>query len=387
MSIGRLKDESRDVQDLEKKRKTEQQDSGALSRNLVLCSYAQNRLFGSILDDLHPSFVILYDPDVQFIRELEVFNAEHPQKKVQIYFLAYEESAELQTYLSELSKEKNAFEQLIHQKSYMMIPRNAYDIGRQNNVLHEPPALSMDTRTGGRAKKVTTVPTKIICDVREFRSALPSMLHQSGLEVLPVTLEVGDFILTPQYCVERKGISDLFGSFKSGRLFNQAEQMARYYDTPILLIEFTNGKAFSLQNISDLGPEITQHNICSRMTLLVLHFPKLRLLWSKSPRMTVDLFKQLKHTKHEPDLDHAVRMGNSHPDDNSCHDETAMKYHNLTCHDMLLKLPGVTAHNVRKLTAHVHNLKELSAASKRDLMDWIGQANGKALHHFLTRKL
>jgi hypothetical protein len=70
--------------------------------------------------------------------------------------------------------------------------------------------------------------------MREFRSALPSMLHQRGLQVqtpphqlaplahteqvLPATLEVGDYILSPDICIERKGVDDLFGSFASGRL-------------------------------------------------------------------------------------------------------------------------------------------------------------------------
>jgi ERCC4-type nuclease len=42
-----------------------------------------------------------------------------------------------------------------------------------------------------------------------------------------VTLTVGDFVVSPLVCVERKSISDLFGSFKSGRLFHQAEAMSK----------------------------------------------------------------------------------------------------------------------------------------------------------------
>ena len=49
-------------------------------------------------------------------------------------------------------------------------------------------------------------------DMREFRSELPSILHKRGIRVDPVTLEVGDYILTPEICVERKSISDLIGS-------------------------------------------------------------------------------------------------------------------------------------------------------------------------------
>ena len=60
---------------------------------------------------------------------------------------------------------------------------------------------------------------QVIVDMREFRSSLPSLLHASGLLVLPVTLTVGDYILTPDICVERKSIPDLVSSFNSGRLY------------------------------------------------------------------------------------------------------------------------------------------------------------------------
>ena len=65
---------------------------------------------------------------------------------------------------------------------------------------------------------VLTVFDQVIVDMREFRSSLPSLLHASGLLVLPVTLTVGDYILTPDICVERKSIPDLVSSFNSGRL-------------------------------------------------------------------------------------------------------------------------------------------------------------------------
>jgi ERCC4-type nuclease len=53
--------------------------------------------------------------------------------------------------------------------------------------------------------------SKVIVDMREFRSELPSILHKRNIQVDPVTLEVGDYILTPEICVERKSISDLIG--------------------------------------------------------------------------------------------------------------------------------------------------------------------------------
>lgn len=62
---------------------------------------------------------------------------------------------------------------------------------------------------------------KIIVDMREFRSELPSLIHKRGIDIEPVTIEVGDYILTPDICVERKSVSDLIGSLQNGRLFNQ----------------------------------------------------------------------------------------------------------------------------------------------------------------------
>ncbi len=50
----------------------------------------------------------------------------------------------------------------------------------------------------------------VIADVREFRGALPPTLLLRGMLLRPVTLAVGDFILSPEMCVERKSISDLF---------------------------------------------------------------------------------------------------------------------------------------------------------------------------------
>jgi hypothetical protein len=64
--------------------------------------------------------------------------------------------------------------------------------------------------------------------------------------VIPRTLTVGDYVLAPEICVERKGISDLFQSFASGRLYNQVESMSRHYKYPCLLIEFSQDKAFCL---------------------------------------------------------------------------------------------------------------------------------------------
>jgi ERCC4-type nuclease len=87
---------------------------------------------------------------------------------------------------------------------------------------------------------------KVIVDMREFRSELPSLIWKRGIDIEPVTLEVGDYILTPEICIERKSVSDLIGSLNNGRLYQQALQMTRFYKKPMLLIEFDQKQSFHL---------------------------------------------------------------------------------------------------------------------------------------------
>lgn len=245
-----------------------------------------------------------------------------------------EASAEEHRYVAKLAKEKKAFETLIRIKSEMVIQLHdsAEDVYRhmREDAAHE----TQDTRTlqqfqreGSSSNNIAsssslhsnnTMQTHsltrahrllsqqglaVVVDVREFRSSLPSLLHASGFRIVPRTLQVifhvglcceinlkmfqvGDYVLSPEICIERKGISDLFGSFASGRLYTQAESMCRYYKYPCLLIEFgkeRGGNGMILQAASDISTDsIQMAAISSKLSMLALAFPNLRYLWSRS---------------------------------------------------------------------------------------------------------
>ena len=187
-------------------------------------------------------------------------------------------------------------------------------------------------------------------DVREFRAALPSVLHQGGMRLAPATLTVGDFVLSNVHCVERKSISDLYGSFNSGRLEDQARAMCKYYKCPILLIEFDPEKTFGLQNASELGGEVRKDSIISKISMLSMEFPTLRILWSRSPHETLKIFKKLKRNHQEVDVDKAIEIGSNEALDDLLgakkEDENGV---NDAAIKMLRKLPGVNANNSRKM--------------------------------------
>ncbi|GKB37355.1 DNA repair endonuclease UVH1, partial [Tanacetum coccineum] len=256
-----------------------------------------------VLDILKPSAIVVYHPDIAFVREIEVYKAENPSKKVKVYFLFYEDSTEVQKFEASIRRENGAFESLIRQKSMMILPVDQVAHGLSRNSASEtesPSKLNMVTRKAGGQKEASKE-TQVIVDMREFMSSLPNVLHQKGMNIIPVTLEVGDYILSPTICVERKSIQDLFNSFASGRLYHQVEMMSRYYQIPVLLIEFSQDKSFSFQSTSEISDDVTPYNIISKISLLALHFPRLRIVWSRSLHATAEIFASLKMNQDEPD--------------------------------------------------------------------------------------
>ncbi|TDG98214.1 hypothetical protein EPR50_G00216630 [Perca flavescens] len=334
-----------------------------------------------VLHEVEPGFVVLYDAELSFVRQLEIYKASRPGKALRVYFLIYGGSTEEQKYLTALSKEKKAFEHLIREKATMVVPEERE--GREDTNLDlarnlEPANATTNTRKAG-GQEQPKEPSRVIVDMREFRSELPSLLHRRGLDIEPVTLEVGDYILTPDTCVERKSVSDLIGSLQSGRLYTQCLSMTRYYKKPVLLIEFDPAKPFSLTARSDYRHEISSNDISSKLTLLTLHFPRLRILWCPSPHATAELFLELKQGRSEPDAAAAQAV----TAESDMVAESADLY-NPGPYDFLLKMPGVNTKNYRVLVKNADSLADLAKLSQDKLAEILGNAsNAKLLYEFL----
>ncbi|KAM9838116.1 DNA repair endonuclease XPF [Aulostomus maculatus] len=334
-----------------------------------------------VLHEVEPSFVVLYDAELSFVRQLEIYKACRPGKPLRVYFLIYGGSTEEQKYLTALSKEKKAFEHLIREKSAMVIPEERE--GREDTNLDlarnlDPANATTNTRKAG-GQDQPKEPSRVIVDMREFRSELPSLLHRRGMDIEPITLEVGDYILTPDVCVERKSVSDLIGSLQSGRLYTQCLSMTRYYRKPVLLIEFDPAKPFSLTARSDFRREISSNDISSKLTLLTLHFPRLRILWCPSPHATAELFLELKLGRPEPDAAAAQAV----TAESDIVAESADLY-NPGPYDFLLKMPGVNTKNVRALVRSAESLADVAKLSQEKLAEILGSSNNaKLLYGFL----
>ncbi|KAL6512237.1 hypothetical protein OROHE_019849 [Orobanche hederae] len=342
----------------------------------------------SILDILQPSVIIVYHPDIAFVREIETYKSEKPSKRLKVYFLFYEDSIEVQKFEASIRRENEAFESLIRQKSVMMIPVSQDDQLPRTSSSLEPQSVTAQnliTRKAG-GKKEAEKEMQIIVDMREFMSSLPNVLHQKGMRIIPVTLEVGDYILCPLICVERKSIHDLFGSFSSGRLYHQVEMMSRYYRIPVLLIEFSQDKSFSFQSASEIGDDVTPNSIISKLSLLVLHFPLLRIVWSRSLHATAEIFTMLKTNQDEPHEAKAIRIGVPSEDGFIENDVRAENF-NTSAVEFLRRLPGVTDSNYRSIMDGCKNLAEVALLPTEKLAELMGgQKAAKTLRDFLDAK-
>ncbi|KAL0961548.1 hypothetical protein HGRIS_006487 [Hohenbuehelia grisea] len=342
-----------------------------------------------MLAEIQPKFIVMFEPNMAFIRRIEVYRATHPGLAVRVYHMTYANSCEEHKFLAGMRREKESFERLI--KEHASLPLTFDDPYGSSHT--DALVKTISTRAAGGRRDLSKEPSRVIIDVREFRSTLPSLLHAAGLEIIPATLTVGDYILSPDMCVERKSLSDLIASFTSGRLYTQCELMSVHYKQPILLIEFDEDKAFSLEIVSDFKSYVKPTgkypakkpgsdsssavpSLQSKIVLLLLQFPRVRIIWASSSYETADIFKDLKHNNAEPDTKRAIAIG---VDDES----EAGAGINASAEELLRCLPGITAKNVHYVMSRVRSVRELCELSLVQVQAILGAEPGKKCWDFM----
>lgn len=182
--------------------------------------------------------------------------------------------------------------------------------------------------------------------------------------------------------------------------YAQCEVMSAHYKTPVLLIEFEEDKAFNLEIISELksyvkptskyppkrggapgGPSSLASitwipTIQSKLVLLLLTLPRVRIIWSSSPYATAEIFNDLKHNQPEPDPAKAVSIGAEE-------DPDAGTGINMSAEELLRCLPGINAKNVKDVMNKVESVKELCELELEKVQEILGMEPGKECWEFM----
>ncbi|MBN1923851.1 MAG: hypothetical protein JW791_03780 [Nanoarchaeota archaeon] len=77
----------------------------------------------------------------------------------------------------------------------------------------------------------------IIVDTREFKSRVVKELFNNDVEMQALQLQVGDYLIGEDLCVERKSVNDFVDSLIDKRLFEQLSRMKSEYRKPLLIVE------------------------------------------------------------------------------------------------------------------------------------------------------
>lgn len=282
----------------------------------------------TLLQEIKPSYIIMYEPDLTFIRRVEIYRSIQ-NYDLKVYFMYYAESVEEQRHLLAIKKEKDAFSKLIKENSQLSHHfETTEDISHFKNLAERKIKMNKlnnrNTRNaGGQNKMQHFTQDIVIVDTREFNASLPGLLFRYGVRVVPVMLSVGDYIISPDICLERKAISDLIASLQNNRLVSQCKKMLQYYKYAVLLIEFDEDQSFSLEPFSErknyrkmnlstthpISSKLSQDEIQMKLAKLVMKFPTLKLIWSSSPLQTVNIILELKLGREQPDPNVASSYG------------------------------------------------------------------------------
>ena len=359
---------------------------------IIIQAYNE-RSSDALLHELAPSYIIMYEPNLAFIRRVEIYqaiNKEHPSKT---YFMYYGTSVEEQKHLLTIKKEKEAFTKLIKEKANLS---RHFEVPEDNYKFQIQKSQVLNTRIAGGSKfRRDTDELRVVVDVREFRSELPNLLYRIGITVVPCMITVGDYIVSPKICIERKSIPDLISSFKSGRLYEQCEQMFRHYEIPTLLIEFDGNKSFSLEPFSEakfrkvnvLNPttnEFLQNNIRTKIMSLLISFPKLKIIWSSSPYETAQIFLELKANQEEPDLGTAMDKG---VNKSVVTEDGGPPSLNDDPIDFIQNIPGINHVNYYLIIQKVKNIEQLVQLSKEQFISILGEENGRKAYNFINHQV
>ena len=119
--------------------------------------------------------------------------------------------------------------------------------------------------------------------------------------------------------------------------------------------------------------------IQSKIALLILTFPRVRIIWSSSPYATVEIFNDLKKNNAEPNPTLAIAVGaDSDPDPGAGVNSAA--------EELLRCLPGITAKNVKHVMGKIGSVREFCELGLSQVQDILGVEPGRLCWEFMHRE-
>ena len=208
----------------------------------------------------------------------------------------------------------------------------------------------------------------VLVDYRELRSSVARELYTQDIQIKPLNLHVADFQVSERVGIERKTVGDFLQSVVDGRLFRQAESLAKTFEKPIIILEGD-------ENIFEVR-DIHENSILGAVTTLVVDFriPVLRTQSAEETAKYIAWFAR----REQLDLKKEIQIrGDKHVMDTKSWQEY-----------LVAGLPGVGTKLANSLLKEFKTVEGVFAASETNLkkVDKIGDKKAKEIRKVLEAK-
>ena len=326
--------------------------------------------------------IILFNTMIDILRFLECFIIENESSINSIINLNVINSYSFNSQISLIKYEFDTFVQNItFQKEYIEIS-NKKENENGNNI----------------EKKKKEHISNILIDDREIHASTPFYLYQQGFNINIARLEVGDYILSNSVCVERKSIStgDIFQSLITSHLTDQIIKMINYYEFIVLLLEFENFE--DITTIIHNGHLFNQNELYRKFLGLKnikndSENNKIILIWSLSPKMTAEIFMNLKRKYNDQflDIQKCINMNKikkkqkkqNLKDINEIEEKKERIMISLL--KFLLRIDGIDNSNIKSIFNSFKNLNEFIQLPKEQLYEKFGRINGNKINLYINK--
>ncbi|SCU64847.1 DNA repair protein, putative [Trypanosoma equiperdum] len=222
----------------------------------------------------------------------------------------------------------------------------------------------------------------VVFDEREFRSRLPYELYCRGIDLVPLTLLTGDYVLSPTYALERKSLLDFIHSLHTGRVNSQLSRLSRSYDHPMLLIEFDRSTPFRLSfGLAGSVGEHSETGLFSRIARIFTSFPRVHVIWTRDATQSASFIHSMKRTCASESIDPSAPYLTCATVDYYCPAGAKESSHYAT--RVLSCFPGVTPKNLQRVMALCGSLAGLGTVEEEALAGVMGSAAARELYAFI----
>ena len=394
------------------------------------------------------SKIILFDYNTNIMRTIESFITNYNQTiNCIVYFLDYN-SYNFKIDFYNTKTESLSFSNLKlflkNKSSYNINNNNNYNLNKDNKQAENNNNDNNDSIFKININNLNKVSEEekynIIIDFREMGAKTPYYLYKNNFNIINGSLEVGDYILTNNYCIERKSIStnDLYQSLNSKHLVEQTIKMGKYYKNIIILLEFEehinvlntfdNGifykpiilrKLLDLTNITELeknhclflwslnckmssimlrnlrmklNDEILDINYCLNINKIIKGKKSEKnnnisnensqfIINSNSQKIkTIDSFLSLNKTNNKMEIEKNIEQYEIKNNDEGSSNKIMAKKLDISLEKILRNIQGINSSNYNIINDNFNNLYDLITCDKEKKYKLLGRINGSKIN-------